>query len=163
FHVQSTWQQRGVARPFSLTAGYVRGTFDPHLPEVTTGVVDRTKDGPLQLQFPGASTRDRFAMSGFVDVATSFHHSLRVGGFFDLVRATTRPAGRLGQTGELVDGQPARIWEYGWAGPVSRWSGFDIAAYGTDQIRYGRLSVDAGLRYEAARARAEGAKGEIEW
>src|SRR5262249_37961272 len=101
--------------------------------------------------------------SGFVGAARPVHHSLRVGGAFDLTHSTTRPAGPPEQLGELVAGLPARIWEYGWAGPVSKWRGFDIAAYGTDQIRYGRVSVDAGLRYEASRAKAEGSSGKIEW
>jgi len=163
FHVQSTWQERGVTRPWSLTAGFVRGTFDPHLPNVPTGVVERTLDGPLQQQFPGVSTRSRFAMSGFVDVSTRAHHALRVGASVALAHSTTRPAGSPELTGETVDGLPARVWDYGWAGAVSKWRGFDVAAYGTDQIRYGRLSVDAGVRYEASRARAAGSPGEIEW
>lgn len=159
---QSTWQRRGT-RPWSLSGGYVRGVFDPSLPDTAGGVVERLADGPIQQQFPGASARQRWALSGWMDPVASSRHVLRLGASLALTRSTTRPAGPLGPTPETVGGLPARVWEYGWAGPVSKWRGLDVAAYAADQIRYGRLSLDAGLRFESSRGAAAGSAGEIHW
>ncbi len=163
FQLQSTWQRQGP-RPWSLSAGLVRGAFHPQLPGVPTGTIERTEDGPVQLQFPGASSRGRFALSGFADPLTTSHHGLRLGGSLSWTRSTTRPAGPPGfLTPETVAGLPARVWDYGWAGPVTRWRGFDVSVYASDQVRYGRLSVDAGLRYESSRGSAQGSAGKIRW
>ena len=163
FQLQSTWQRRS-ARPWTVSAGYVRGAFQPHLPGGTAGVIERTEDGPVRLQFPGASTRSRLALSGFWDPLASSHHALRVGGSLASIRSTTRPAGAPGfLTAETVAGLPARVWDYGWAGPVSRWKGLELSAYATDQVRYGRLSLDVGLRYDHSRGSAGGSTGEIGW
>jgi hypothetical protein len=80
------------------------------------------------------------------------------------VRSTTRPAGQPGfLTAETVAGLPARVWDYGWGGPESRWSGLDFSAYATDQLRYGRLLLDGGLRYDLSRGSAAGSQGQISW
>jgi hypothetical protein len=159
---QSTWQRQGP-KPWSLTAGVVRGTFDPKLPPFAGGSIERLADGPVQQQFPGDSTRGRWAVSGWMDPLTSRLHALRVGGSMALTRSTTRPAGPLGLTPETVGSFPARVWEYGWAGPASKWRGLDFAAFAADQFRYRRLSVDAGLRFDASRGSAAGSARAIQW
>ncbi len=75
-------------------------------------------------------------------------------------RSTTKPAGQLGWTPETVGGFPARVWEYGWAGPASKWRGLDFAAFAADQFRYGRLSRGRGpaLRRVAWLGRGRGAR-----
>lgn len=162
FQLQSTWQRQGT-RPWSLSGGLVRGVFDPHLPSLARGAVERLADGPVQQQFPGASTRARWALSGRLAPLTTARHAVRVGAALAFSRSTTRPAGPLGLTPETVGGLPARVWDYGWAGPTSTWRGSEIAAYAADQFRYRQLSVDAGLRYESSRATAAGSEGQIEW
>ncbi|HEV7501496.1 MAG TPA: TonB-dependent receptor [Vicinamibacteria bacterium] len=159
---QGTWLRQGL-RPWSLTAGFVRGSFDPRLPDLADGVVERLADGPIQQQFPGASTRGRWAASGWLDPWTTGHHAVRVGTSLARTYSTTRPAGSPGLTPETVGGFPARIWDYGWAGPESQWRGFEGNVYGSDQVHYGRLSIDAGLRYEWSHGTAAGASQGIEW
>lgn len=163
FQLQATWQRQGP-RPWSLSAGLVGAAFDPRLPEAPAGVIERTQHGPVQLQFPGTSSRGRLALSGVLDPLTSAHHALRLGASLSFTRSTTRPAGPPGVlTPETVDGLPARVWDYGWAGPVSRWRGSDVALYATDQVRYGRLSADAGVRFESSGGSAEGSMSRIRW
>ncbi len=162
FQQQATWQRRGP-RPWSVSAGLVRGSFDPQLPGVPTGLIERTEDGPVQLQFPGTSSRGRFALSSIFDPLANAHHALRLGASLSFTRSTTRPAGLPGLTPETVDGLPARVWDYGWAGPVSRWRGSDVSLYATDQVRYCRLAVDAGLRFESSGGSAEGSPNRIRW
>jgi hypothetical protein len=163
FQLQSTWERRD-ARPWTLTAGFVRGSFDPDLPGASQGVIERTEDGPVQLLFPGKSARSRLALAGFWDPLSSSRHALRVGGSLGFVRSTTRPAGQRGfLTAETVAGLPARVWDYGWAGPVSRRRGLELSAYATDQFRYRRLSLDVGLRYDLSRGSAAGSADTIGW
>jgi hypothetical protein len=159
---QSTWQRQGP-RPWSLTAGLVRATFDPQLQGLAGGSVERLADGPVQQQFGGESTRGRWALSGWMDPHTTAHHAVRVGGTMAMTRSSTKPAGPLTLTPETVGGYPARVWEYGWAGPESKWRGMDFAAFADDQFRYKRLSLDAGLRFEATRGTAEGGAQAIQW
>ena len=66
---QATWQRQG-SRPWSVTAGLVRGSFDPHLTEPAIGYVERLADGPVQQQFNADSTRGRAAVSGWFDAFT---------------------------------------------------------------------------------------------
>jgi hypothetical protein len=163
FQLQSTWQRRGP-RPWSVSAGLVHGSFDPQLPGVSTGTIERTKDGPIQLQFPGQSSRGRFALTGVFDPLANARHALRLGTSLSFTHSTTRPAGAPGfLTAETVGGLPARVWDYGWAGPVSRRSGSDLALYATDEVHYGRLAVDAGLRFESQAGSAEGSPDRIRW
>jgi hypothetical protein len=61
-----------------------------------------------------------------------------------------------------VNGLPARLWDYGWPGPESRRGAFDLAAYAADRLRYGRVSLDAGLRLELTRGSADGGS-EVRW
>ena len=161
--LQSTWLRRG-AKPWSVSGGYVRGAFNPQLPTVAgAGVVDRLADGPVQQQFSGDSTRSRWALSGWLDPLTDSHHALRVGGSLARSSSSTRPEGSRGLTAESVEGLPARVWDFGWAGPATHWRAFDLAAYADDQVTYGRLSLDAGLRFEATRGSAAGSSGTIGW
>lgn len=163
FHLQSTWLRRGP-KPWSVSGGFVRAAFDPQLPSLAgIGVVERLADGPMQQQFPGDSTKGRFALSGWLDPLTNAHHALRVGGSLARSSSSTRAAGTHGLTAETVDGLPARVWDYGWAGPATHWRAFDLSAYADDQISYGRLSVDAGLRFEATHGSAAGSPGTIGW
>lgn len=168
-HVQSTWQRRGT-RPWSLTGGFARGAFDPDLDGRATAsdlarpaVVERLRDGPLPQLYPGRSSRQRLTFAGWMDPLLDEHHAMRVGLSLAWARSSTRPEGTLGLTPESVYGLPARVWEYGWAGPESRWGADDLSAYAMDRITYGRLSLDAGLRFESTSASGRGSSGRIGW
>jgi hypothetical protein len=159
---QSTWQRHGV-RPWSVTAGLVRDSLAPHLSADSGWTVERVTDGPVQLMFPGDSTRGRWSVAGTLDPVTTAHHALRVGLSVAGTQSTTRAAEGPTETPETVGGIGARIWDYGWAGPVAKWRGSEVAGFATDQFRAGPLNVEGGLRYESSRASAAGSAGSIEW
>jgi len=158
---QTTWQHQS-SRPWSLTAGFVHGTFDPHLTGPVMGNVERLADGPVQQQFPAQSARGRAAVNGWFDPFTNGNHAVRIGVSAARTSSDTDPAEEIRLTPETVGGFPARVWDYGWTGSTS-WRGTDLSAYLTDQFRYRQLSVDAGVRFESAHASAANSEGRIEW
>ena len=165
-NLQATWARRGT-RPWALSGGYARGAFAPDLGErPPTATVERLRAGPLPRLFPGDSTRSRWMLSARVEpFAGRFgggQHALRLGLTTAGTRAATRPAGPRALTPETVNGLPARLWDFGWPGPESRLGAFDLAAYAADRVRYGRVSLDAGLRLELTRGSADGGS-EIRW
>jgi hypothetical protein len=158
---QTTWQRQGT-RPWSVTAGLVRGTFDPHLTEPAAGTVERLADGPVQQQFPALGTRGRAGLSGWFDPFTNGNHAVRIGVSAARTSSDTDPAEAIHLTPETVDGLPARVWDYGWTGSTA-WRGTDLSAYLTDQFRYRQLTVNAGVRFESSHASAASSEGRIEW
>jgi hypothetical protein len=66
-------------------------------------------------------------------------------------------------TAELVDGQAARVWDYGYVGE-SRCHAFDVGAYAADRVVFrDRVFVEAGLRLDASHGSAQGALQGISW
>jgi hypothetical protein len=164
--LQTTWERRGTTL-FGLSAGFVRGTFEPQLPSSDSGaVVERLRDGPVPGLFPGDGARWRGSLAARMERVVEGlggTHALRFGLSADWTRATTRPPVPGGTTAETVAGLPARVWDYGWAGPESRWRAFEIAPDASDRMSFGRLLLDAGLRFESANGSAEASPGEVHW
>ena len=64
----------------------------------------------------------------------------------------------------MVNGIPARIWQYGDPGSDSHSAETETSAYFTDRISLpGRIRVDAGVRVESTRGSARGAAQSIAW
>jgi hypothetical protein len=164
--LQSTWERTTGTR-WSLTGGYVRGSFEPQTPGTPpTAVVERLQVGPVEQLFDGNSTRDRAQLVARLEPPprrfAGGEHALRFG--VEATRSTesTRPGSPRGLVAETVDGLPARVWDYGWAGPEARWRATDLAAYVADSMSFGRLGLEAGLRFESTRGAAEGSSGRID-
>jgi TonB dependent receptor-like, beta-barrel len=69
-----------------------------------------------------------------------------------------------GRIGELVNGIPARIWEFTAPGAKSGWQQTTIAAYAGDSFALRpRLNVTAGLRFEHIAASADGGETPVSW
>jgi hypothetical protein len=59
----------------------------------------------------------------------------------------------ISPTAELVNGIPARLWEYRFIGADTRWRSTEFSGYVSDGISLGpRVRLDAGLRLELMRA-----------
>jgi hypothetical protein len=69
-----------------------------------------------------------------------------------------------GRIGELVNGIPARIWDFTSPGGKSGWQQTTIAAYVADKVVLRpRLTGSAGLRFEYIGASADGAATSVSW
>jgi hypothetical protein len=166
-HLQATWERHGTT-PWAVSGGYARGSFLPDLgARAPTTTVERLLAGPIPPLFPGDSTRERGMLAARVEPPrgrfAGGQHALRLGLSGSWTRAATRPVGPRALTAESVNGLPARLWDYGWSGPESRWRAVDFAAWAADRMSYGPVSLDAGLRFELTRGSAEAAPGEIRW
>lgn len=165
------WASTGAA--WSVSAGFARAAIEPEFGTVSTsaesasGVAERLRDGPVPTLFevmPG--TRTRWSIGAAVGPRLSrlgWRHAVAAGVNATRNAATTHPVASP-PVGELVDGLPARLWAYGFAGPDMRWASTELTAYLTDRvILTRRLRADLGLRLESVRGGARDASNAIAW
>jgi len=169
----ATWNRAApTGTLWSVSSGLAQGTMTPAFATIgdriaSAGTVDRLRDGPVPTLFedmPG--TRRRVSARAEITQSIGRWGSgqlLQAGGIVSRNTAITR-----GQASpplaELVDGLPARIWEYEFRSPESRWASTELAAYLTDRVMLGaRATVDAGVRFDTARGSADGAANGISW
>ena len=172
-NLQATWKQwttGGTA--WSVTAGYDRGSLTTDIDLSTSdptsgGTVERLRDGPVPALFDSLpSTRQRWTADVGVQPVLNVlgpHHRLSAGVTFtrDLATAMTVPSPPAAET---VDGIPARVWEYAFRGPETRWTSVTLAAHVADTLQLPEgVVVDGGLRVDAVRGAAHGANGRIAW
>jgi hypothetical protein len=78
--------------------------------------------------------------------------------------ASSETPGPTGPTPETVNGLPARVWDYDYAGPEARRHVVDFAAYGAERLLWrDRGLVEAGLRFERTSGSADGARQGVTW
>jgi len=171
WQVHGTWtRQTDSGRAWSLAAGYQRGVLDPNLdPGASGGAVERLLDGPVPalLDLTADTVRERWRGAAVFRLplsgARAGRHQVTLGGGLEVARARTWNSGHP-VVGELVNGLPARAWDYGYVGPASRWTSTTLSAYAADEIRLtARLTADAGLRVDHSGGTAAGGATPIRW
>ena len=159
---------------WSISSGIAQGNVSPTFAAVdvanrvgAAGTVERLLDGPVPTLFD-AMPATRRRITGRAELTPS----LGRWGSAQLLQAgvtvSRNTAATHGQTSppvaELVDGLPARIWEYEYRAPESRWASTEFAAYLADRVMLGaRATLDAGVRFDTARGSADGADNGISW
>jgi hypothetical protein len=163
------WEHRsdGGSRG-SISAGYHRGTFEPGAAGGRAErVVERLRDGPVAGLFPGRGRSDRWQLAASFSAParkiTGGPHFARVGVEVSRSTSLTRRPEPRGLTAETVNGLPARVWDYGWAGPESVWRATDLSTWAADRMSYGRLSLEIGGRYDLTLAAPAGDSATITW
>ncbi|HYM22211.1 MAG TPA: hypothetical protein VEU08_03355 [Vicinamibacterales bacterium] len=161
-HAQSTWERKvesfGTWRAF---AGYTGRSHSAPLP--ATATVDSVDDSslPSDLFDAGDSFSDRW-IAGARAVPAAGRRLPEIG--VDVERAGVRiDPGSFQQIQELVDGAPARLWTVHASGVADSRHVTTAAAYGNEHVTLGRLTIDAGLRLDAATAAADAAASGIRW
>ncbi len=169
-HLAATWERRpDRGLRWSLSVGWLRGRLQPRLTGAEPVAVDRLFDGPVpELARSGDATHHRLGvemrlrpdLAGF----QGGRHHVRIGVSLSRNGADIAPPGDMLPLPELVDGTAARVWEYGWTGPESRWRSTELAAWAADRLTVGtRLEVEAGARFDLATGSAAGAERGIHW
>jgi hypothetical protein len=164
--VRSTWERHGSSG-FGVSVGYGRGSFDPDGRQPLAASIERLRDGAVPSLFPGRGRSASAQVQAHLDlqplVLGAGSHALRFGLSGARRNASTRPPGPRSLTAETVAGLPARVWDYGWAGPESEARATDVAAWAADQARYGRLALEAGLRFETTKGSSTTGPARISW
>jgi TonB dependent receptor-like, beta-barrel len=167
---QATWERRGVAgapswRGYAALSARRRAAEDEPAPVLS---IERLHDSPPWEQvYPGSGT-DRSWQLGATMKPARFElfnrpHDTSVG--IDLSGGSASQDGWFnGQIGELMNGVPARVWQFSSPGSASRWQQTTIAAYAADRVVLRpRLIGTMGLRIEHIGGSANGAANGVSW
>jgi hypothetical protein len=168
-HGQVSWDHKtatdGIVAAF---ASFARRSQSQDLQTTSALVVERLTAGPIpELLRPGNgsdttwSVGTRFALGS--PAAVTGRNVFRGGVSLSGATASSRSTFN-GRIGELVAGVPARVWDYTSPAVDSQWSDTSFVAYGAGTFTLAPgLTLDAGVRFEALRAAAEGSASEIVW
>lgn len=166
-HAQASWQHllgdggAGVRAFGAFTLGD-RST-DLVAPPVV--VMDRIRDGPVpSLLDPGVGT-DRTWSTGVRLNRTSgdSRHRIMAGADLSGSGATVRPV-FAGRVGELLNGIPARVWDFTVPAAESKWSERSFAAFAGDTFAVSpRFTLNGGVRFETIEASADAQAATIGW
>jgi len=132
------------------------------------GTMERLRDGPVyELASASGSRRRRTSLSWRGDPGPvrwlGSRHLPEFGASASWTGVTRDPPG-ASLIGELVDGQPARAWQYTTDGERSRSSGLELAFWATNQIPVtSRIDLDLGLRASTTAASRNGTGADIPW
>jgi len=165
----ATWERRQPrGSSWRGFAGWALRNRAPQLQPSTTFVMDRLRQGPVsELLWPG----DGMEQLGLIGArlmpapfqALGRRHVAQLGLSASLGRASTAPS-FSGRIGELVNGAPARAWDFTSTGVKSKWQSTNFAAYAGDHIQLlSRVVADLGLRLEHIGGSADGAANGVSW
>ena len=168
-HAQATWDRHmsseAVAAVFG-SFGRRRQTHD--LQSSSLLIVERLRDGPVpELLNPMNGSEQTWSLGARMKSARvtllNRPHTVRGGAVWSAGDVTARST-FSGRIGELVAGVPARVWQYSSSGTASTWTNTLLAAYAADTFQiHPRLTLDAGIRFEALHGSADGSTSRIAW
>jgi hypothetical protein len=163
------WERPGERATWSAHAGFRTGSGQAEVEgRDADRPIERLRDGPVpDLVFAARRQRTTWEAGGQVALRArriaGAWHVPRLGLSIGAATASDWP-GAGGLTAERVDGLPARVWDYDWAGPVSRRRSRNAAAWVADALHVGdRFSAEAGLRLDWSHGSADGAPAAIDW
>jgi hypothetical protein len=171
YHGHAIWEraaERGTA--WSLAAGFARSrTGVPDAPATpVVGVIERLLDGPvMETVLPGPTRDQRF--DAVFRLRPDLQHVLGGTQTLDIGASAARTTS-MGDSlpraliGELTDGLPSRAWDVSWGGETTLRRGTELAAWVNDRIGLGsRVSFEAGVRFQSARATARDNPVPVSW
>ena len=159
---------------WSISSGVAQGNISPKFASLdvvnrvaAAGTVERLLDGPVPTLFdvmPGTHRRITGRAALTPSLGRWGRAQLLQAGFTVSRNTATNHGQASPPVAELVDGLPARVWEYEYRAPESRWASTEFAGYLTDRVMLGaRATLDAGVRFDTARGSADGADNGISW
>lgn len=158
-----SWERPLGAWSVAARAAYQHASIQTNGFE-TVRVVERLLDGPvgaLALSLDGTESAWETSIRAG---RTTGRHRPRAG--FEVRGLRARPEVPGAATfAELVDGRSARVWEYTAAGAAPVWSATEVAFFAAHQAAWlgERLTIDGGLRVDAAGASSRARPGAVSW
>lgn len=168
-HGQLAWEHKTTTGAvWTVSGSAARRSQSNDLAPSTSLVAERLRDGPTAELFnprDGSQLTWSAGARGLLPAiaARNLVHVLRGGASLTGGSVTARSTFN-GRIGETINGVPARVWEFTSPAAESRWSDTVFAVYGADTVTINpRLTLEAGVRFEALRAAADGSTGSISW
>jgi hypothetical protein len=165
---QATWERR-IADGLSwrMFAGFASRKRTPRLEPTKTFVMERLREGPVnELLTPGDGREQTGSIGAHLTPApfeAGGHHMPQLGVTASLNRTSSVPS-FSGRIGELINGEPARAWDFTSTGVESQWHSINFAAYAGDHIQLlPRVVADLGLRFEHIGGSAKGGATGVAW
>lgn len=166
-HVQAVWQHEDTL-PWRAHASYSGRRQTPDFANAMSGVTERIADGPVSgLSTLSTHTVETWSLgASFVPALVRRGRVHRLDTGIDLTGGGVESSAFFsGTIGELVDETPARVWSF--RRPSEDGSlrhALTVGAFVTDRVAATRrLTLDLGVRYEAAAGSARGAERGISW
>ncbi len=168
--LQTTWERRGEPGAPSWRAYAAVSARDRSQDAAQLSVlsIERVNDGPPWEQiYPGPGTDKAWQIGARIKPAMfdalNRQHDTTVGAELSGGSAS-QTSWFNGRIGELVNGIPARVWDFSSPGTTSQWHQVRFAAYAADRVVLRpRLTGTAGLRFEHIGASADGAATSVSW
>jgi hypothetical protein len=166
---QLTWERRvSDGLSWRIFAGGAARQQIPQLLPSSTLVMDRLLQGPVgDLLSPGEGMQQLGTIGMHLTPAPfeafGRRHVPQAGVTATLSHASSAPS-FSGRIGELVNGEPARVWDFTSTGIKSQWGSTSFAAYAGDRFQLvPRVAADVGLRFESVTGSADGAANGVTW
>jgi hypothetical protein len=163
-HGQAAWEHRlGDAGSLRAFASYTVGRRTTDLEAPGSVIVERLVDGPVAaLLDPGVGT-DRTWSAGARLHRTAGAHTF-VSGVDVAGGSSTTQSVFAGRVGELVNGLPARIWDFTDPAGESLWRQRSFAAFAGNTFAVApRVTINGGLRFERITGSAASHDATIAW
>jgi hypothetical protein len=153
-HAQGSWDHAREGSTWTSTtfAGVTVGDRRDDLAPSAEMVIERLTDGPVPELLDRGSATMRNWSAGFRAHRSSGRHQAVIGVEGAGSGADVRSA-FSGRIAELLNGEPARIWDYTASTTPSAWTEASLSLYAADRIALGsRTTVDGGVRFETLHA-----------
>ena len=165
WHAHGIWEHSSSGgTTWSAAAGYDRGVSGAPAPggSPVVGVVERLRDGPIpELVSVSGGVQQRIGGVFRLRPAVGSRHTLDLGLSLARTGSSSEPMPRA-LVGELVDGLPARAWDYTWGGATSR-RATELAGWLNERVEFSRVTLEGGARFELTRATARDNPTGINW
>lgn len=168
-HMQAAWTHRTTGGGSATISGsFGRRGQTTDLQPASALVVERLSDGPVpELLHPMNRSETTWSLGARLAssplTVLDRRHTVRGGMVLSGADMTERSTFN-GRIGELIAGVPARAWQYSSPALESKRGTVSFAVYGADTIQlHSRLTLDAGIRFEAIQGSADGSTSSISW
>jgi hypothetical protein len=167
-HTQAAWQHRAADADLGMRvfAGYTLGRRATDLVSPSVIVVERLTEGPIPaLLEPGIGTDRTWSIGARVDGGRGARaaHRLVAGVDFSGASATAQST-FSGRVGELINGAPARVWDFIDPPELSDWRSSTLSLFAGDTLTIvPRVTLSGGLRFERITGSAAPGVTAITW
>ena len=164
-HLQTAWQHQltNIDAGLRVFGSYTLGHRSSDLIAPAAIVVERLNDGPVpSLLDPGVGADSTWSFGARLNRSVGAH--VMMAGVDLSGGSTSVQSVFAGRVGELVNGIPARVWDFTDPAAASEWSQRSFSAFVGDRIAIlPRVTIDGGVRFETINGSAASHDGTISW